>query len=290
MTRQHTNSDLAGNLGASLTPRIDRAGTPPRGAQNSGLFDVGAMYAVALDQVMVRAREQGRLVPLPRAAQPTWPRAGRWPASIPVEVEVPIDFSHAFGVPHAGMGWFGVAVAWLGTVTIAALVSVALPAHTEVEARARAGTIIYVGPVPRAAAPAALPAASPVVAPTPTPFVVPTATPFVLPAATPFVAAPAATVAAAKAPVAATSGGQATLATNRAVVRPVSAPRMHAHAGTAPAAAVAAPAPTIASAPAKVAPVSVPAKPAAASAPAAGTMSLEDLIRHEVQAESKRIP
>ena len=75
MARQDSNSELAGQLAASLTPRVDHVLTGPREAQNSGLFDVGALYAEAFAQVAQRARVQAQRLPLPRSAQATWPRA-----------------------------------------------------------------------------------------------------------------------------------------------------------------------------------------------------------------------
>ena len=125
MTRQDSNSELAGNLGASLTPRVDHVPLPLRGVQSSGLFDVGALYAEALDQVMARAAAQTRLLPLARAAQVTLPRAAPWPAhELSVDFDVPIDFARAYAPRSLGLGWFGVAIAWLATVTTAALVAI----------------------------------------------------------------------------------------------------------------------------------------------------------------------
>jgi hypothetical protein len=272
MARQDSNSELAGSLGASLTPRVEHVPLPPRGVQSSGLFDVGALYAEALDQVMARARAQTRLLPLSRAAQITLPRAAAWPAmGHSVDLDEPIDFTRAFAPARSvGLGWFGVAVAWLATVTTAALVAIALPAHTRAAPRGHAGAIVVVVPPARASvvervAPAA--PANPDSALAPSAVVaVPTTTSLVTPAPLPVVAAASATT-------------RQPLASKRAVPRPAGATR----ARPAPSAPPAAPASPVASPAVK----STPPKPEPA-APVAGSMSLEDLIRHEVQAESSK--
>ena len=56
MTTHDLESELAGRLGASLTPRVPRITMQHRGEQSSGLFDIGAMYAASVEQVMRRAR------------------------------------------------------------------------------------------------------------------------------------------------------------------------------------------------------------------------------------------
>lgn len=56
MARQESETQLAGQLAASLTPRISHVPLQQRGDQNSGLFDIGAMYAASVEQVMRRAQ------------------------------------------------------------------------------------------------------------------------------------------------------------------------------------------------------------------------------------------
>ena len=124
MARQDSNSELAGQLAASLTPRVDHVLTAPRQAQNSGLFDVGALYAEAFAQVAQRARVQAQRLPLPRSAQTTWPRATtvhEQPTLTERWIDLPIAFGESVEAPRSrGLGWFGVAVAWLATVTTGA--------------------------------------------------------------------------------------------------------------------------------------------------------------------------
>jgi hypothetical protein len=292
MARQDSNSELAGSLGASLTPRVEHLPLTPRGVQSSGLFDMGALYAEALDQVMARARAQTRLMPLARAAQVTLPRAAPWPArGRPFDLDAPIDFSRAFAAPRAvGLGWFGVAIAWLATVTTAALVAVALPAHTRAAPRAHAGTIVVVVPathpsVVEPVAPAAPAGADSAIVPAAMLTVPTTAT------TTPATTTPLATASSSPLVIRASSAVAGPPVTSRpslATKRPASkaAGVTLAHARPAPS-APSAPPPT-ASAIAASPPVkSTTTRPEPAATPASG-MSLEDLIRHEVQAESSK--
>jgi hypothetical protein len=272
MARQDSNSELAGSLGASLTPRVEHLPLPLRGVQSSGLFDVGALYAEALDQVMARARAQTRLLPLSRAAQITLPRAAPWPAQgRSLDLDEPIDFTRAFAPARSvGLGWFGVAIAWLATVTTAALVAIALPAHTRAAPRGTGTIVVVVPPSPAPVVERVAPAAPAIaaLAIAPTPVVAAPTTPLALPAA------PAATGAqsvTSRQPLAAKRPAPRAVSVTLAHARPAPLP-----APSASATAVAA-APPVRSTPAKAEP----------AAPASG-MSLEDLIRHEVQAESSK--
>lgn len=266
MTRQQSSSDLAGSLAATLTPRVPQASARAlRASQNSGLFDVGALYAEAFQQVARRARTDPRLaMPLARSAQPTWPAAARWPQpalSYPLEPEPSFEYLDVAARPARGLGWFGVAVAWLATVTTAALIATSLPAHAPTHVRALPVVAAPVVPIIASAAPPpppALPASEP-----PVPEVVPSE----LPVAALSVAPPAVRPAPKKMVVAPKVAAPAP-------------PRVH----------PAPPAPVVAAA-AAAAPVTAPrAAPSSRPAPVAPVstagMSLDELIRHEVQLES----
>jgi hypothetical protein len=281
MARQDTNSDLAGRLGASLTPRVTRSGVPSRREQNSGLFDMGALYTEALDQVMHRARNEVHLAPLARSSRLPWAPASPWPVerSLPqfpralapeLEMDVPVEFASAFEAPRSrGLGWFGVAVAWLATVTISAILAMSVPAHAFPSSRVRvvaATTPVVAAPPGLAAAPAAAWTAVPVA-----------------------LAAPAIPVAAAL-PVASPPPAPIATVAPRRVMRPTPAPATLAPVAHARPAAPVPQATAVVAAPPP--PQPAPEKPRVAPAvpPASTTgMSLEDLIRHEVQAESGKV-
>jgi hypothetical protein len=286
MARQDTNSDLAGRLVASLTPRVTRSGAPSRREQNSGLFDMGALYTEALDQVMHRARNEVHLVPLVRSSRLPWAPASPWPVerSLPqfpralapeLEMDVPVEFASAFEAPRSrGLGWFGVAVAWLATVTIGAILAISVPAHAFPRSRVRVVAAMTT-PVPAAPGLATAPAAAW------------TAVPVALAAPAIPVAPVVPVVPPPPAPIAASAP--------RRVTRPTSAPPppapVVAHARPA---GPSAPAPqaTAVVAATPPAPQPAPEKPRVAPpVPPASTagMSLEDLIRHEVQAESGKV-
>ncbi len=263
MTRQQSSSDLAGSLAATLTPRVPQASARTlRATQNSGLFDVGALYAEAFQQVARRARTDPRLaMPLARSAQATWPAAARWPRpalSYPLEPEPSFEYRDVAARPTRGLGWFGVAVAWLATVTTAALIATSLPAHAPTHVRALPVAVAPVAPIITSAAPPALPAPEP-----PVPEVVPSA----LPVAALSVAPPAVRPAPKKMVLAPKVAAPAPPRVHPAPPAPVVA-------AAAPAAPVTAPRAAASSRPAPVAPAST-----------AG-MSLDELIRHEVQLES----
>jgi hypothetical protein len=288
MARQQSNIDLAGSLAATLTPRAPQGAQPLRASQNSGLFDVSALYAEAFQQVASRTRSDPRLrLPLARAAQaarpvaaqpawpvaaqPAWPVAEQWPhpmLSYALEGEDPIEYA-ATSHRSRGVGWFGVAVAWLATVTTSALIATTLPAHAPTHARALPAVVAAPAPPPVATAPTL--ASPPVVAAASLPVI-----PTVPLSAIPVVAAPA--------PAAAAPAPLAHVAPKKALPKAVAPPAPHAR--PAPAAAVV-PAPV--ATPPRVAAPSKPAAAPAAPAPASTAgMSLDDLIRREVQAESAK--
>ena len=175
MARQQSSSELAGSLAATLTPSVPHVSAQRfRANQNSGLFDMGALYAETLDDVLRRTRTNARLAPLARAsrepsatpharpaqslgpgaqpfgrpalpfarsAEPAWPLATRAPQPAPwidVQAEaVPIEFIDFAAAPRPrGLGWYGVAVAWLATVTTAAIIAISLPGHVVMHTRA----------------------------------------------------------------------------------------------------------------------------------------------------------
>jgi hypothetical protein len=279
MARQQSNTELAGSLAATLTPRVPRASAqslPDR--QNSGLFDVGALYAEALDEVLRRTRSDARLLPLARAAQPTWPRAAGWPLPVlhpAFEAEVPIEFTDYSAAPRPrGLGWFGIAVAWLATVTTGALIATTLPGHAMTHTHAASLLAVAVNPPqPQAAIAPAVIAAPLAVAP---PLLPPVA--------------PADAPATQAAPV--TQAMQAVAAAKKAAPKIAGPAIVHVHpAATATVARPTPSTPTVApSAPAiAVAPrAAPPSRPAPVAATSTAGMSLDDLIRHEVQAESAK--
>jgi hypothetical protein len=279
MTRQQSNSDLAGSLAATLTPRLPPASARAlRASQNSGLFDVGALYAQAFQQVAHRARTDPRLaMPLARAAQATWPASARWPQpalSYPFEPEPSFEYPDVGALPSRGLGWFGVAVAWLATVTMGALIATTLPAHAPTHVRA---LLVVTAPVAPLIASAPPPAPEPPVPPELVPQAIPVAAlSAVPPAVTP---SPAVRLAPRRLVTPKVAAPEREMREVRGNVASTAAPRVH-PAPLAPVAASAAPVTTpratASSRPAPVAPAST-----------AG-MSLDELIRHEVQAESAK--
>jgi hypothetical protein len=296
MTRQQSNMDLAGSLAATLTPRVTRADSQPvRASQNSGLFDVGALYAEAFQQVALRTRSDPRLrMPLARAAQATWPATTRWPQpvlSYAPDPEIPIDPVEAFSYRPRGLGWFGIAVAWLATITTSALIATTLPAHAPTHARALAAVAaVLATPAAASVASPPRPPTPPVAAAAPQPEV-PTIPISAIPMVS-FAAAPRPTVSFAAAPrptavpsAPAPAAPPAVHVAPRKVTPRVAAPQAAARPAPAPVAA-APPAPATSAPHVAAAPVK-PVQAAPAPASTAG-MSLDDLIRREVQAESAK--
>ena len=276
MARQQSNTDLAGSLAATLTPRVPRASAQPLPSrQNSGLFDVGALYAEALDEVLRRTRSDARLLPLTRAAQATWPRAAGWPQPVlhpAFEAEVPIEFADFSAAPRPrGLGWFGIAVAWLATVTTGALIATTLPGHAIAHMHAAGAPLaVAVNPPPLQAAMAPAVIAAPWSVTPPLPTVAPLAPPDVPVAQATLVVVAAKRVAP---KIAAPAIVRAHPAATTTVARPT--PSTPTVAPSTPAIAVAPRA-------------TPPSRPAPVAAPSTAGMSLDDLIRHEVQAESAK--
>jgi hypothetical protein len=301
MARQDSSSDLAGRLGASLTPRMNRSTATSQRERNSGLFDMSALYTEALDQVMRRARTEVHLAPLARAPRLPWPPISPPESGYPrplapeLEMEVPLDFGDPFAAPRRrgrGLGWFGIAVAWLATVTIGAVLATTVPAHAFPRSNVRAAiaaasaatkaspseSALVVAPAAAWTAvpvtrsgPVALALAAPAISP---PVIAPGAS---VPVTVATAAGPGVSSTAAPAPKRLPKASETSLAP---VARPRPIPALAPSPVVAPAAvSVAAPSPR--AAPEKAEKPKVVASPAST----AGT-SLEDLIRHEVQAES----
>jgi hypothetical protein len=162
MTTEDSESDIARRLGASLTPRVLRITAQHRGEQSSGLFDIGALYAASVQQVMQRAQAM-REPPIRRVAMvaqqpPPW---GRVPSAASAATpyatlwageEAELELQPA--ARPKGVGWFGVAVAWLATTAIGAVIATTVPAHAlardraPTRAPAAAASIVAVAPPP----------------------------------------------------------------------------------------------------------------------------------------------
>jgi hypothetical protein len=295
MARQQSSSELAGSLAATLTPSAPRASEPPPHVsedENSGLFDVGALYAETFNEVMRRARSDARLGSLVRAALPAAPAAARWsrpapafepPPStwpVPIELTIPVEAPRS-----RGLGWFGVAVAWLATVTMGASIATTVPGHAltrlrtgvPVTAVATSAPHSQAGSLPTAPLPVTAGAVMPapvmpaVVMPVP---VAPVPSPALAPLA----------MASSERPIAAQADAPR-VSTKKVLPRAVTSVAHARPAAPSASAATAPPSPAIAAAPRPTAP-SRPA-PAPTSASTAG-MSLDELIRHEVQVESAK--
>jgi hypothetical protein len=274
--RQDSESELAGRVAASLTPRVH---TPLQqgGEQNSGLFDIGALYAASRDLATRRAqqaRQPPRVIDAAAARAFSQPA----PASIrPYEVEVEdVELLDVAGLPRRGrIGWFGVAVAWLVVSTLGLAVATGVPAHALRGKLAKpvAAALATLTPAPALTATATLTA-------TPTPTATLTLILTATPTAPPVVA------------VAATP-----IATDTPKPRPAAPahPRASAAVRIVPTEApLAAPAPapvaktTVSSASNDVPPTPKPATvPAATPAAAPAAASLEDLMRQAVQNDAK---
>jgi len=274
MARNNSETEIAGRLGASLTPRVPRITTQQRGEQSSGLFDIGALYAASVEQVMRRSRAV-REPSIRHVADVAVPAPGSWPRAIaPVAApfdEIDIEPDMELFMPAPRIGWFGVAVAWLATTAIGATLATTVPAH----AFARGHT-------------ASPPAATPVVAAVSAPALV--AAPASAPPASATAPAPVSTPAPALAPAVAPASAPALASTPRkkTTITP------HAHATPVARSATteaAAPAPQPQKAqPQRAAPAADSPAPKVATPsppPPAGGSSLEDLMRRAVEADAK---
>jgi hypothetical protein len=269
MTTNDSESELAGKLGASLTPRVPRITTQHRGEQSSGLFDLGALYAASVDQVMKRARtvrEQPPVVGIAEIAPPVSESPlAPWPGALVGQQAAVADFeADAESEPRLrarGIGWFGIVVAWFAVAGIGAVVATMLPAHTFARGRAPVPAAVAVAPVAVTAPPPTLPTSLPsTVSPVPAAAKPIAATPEPAPAIPPKKASPA------------------TYVRQRPAVRsaPADVP-----APTPPPAKTAAMAET--PAPKAAAPSTPPA-----TQPATGGDSLEAMMRRAVEADAKR--
>jgi hypothetical protein len=197
MVRQpsETETKIAAKVGASLTPRIvvnDR-----RGAQNSGMVNIAALYAssVEIEEARQRAEraeqavraERARRAAAEAAAHAATAQAAQQARAVAAyaavarrqargpqyadrtpEVYEDVDLAGEYMVipgvgSHGPIGWFAVAVAWLATTTLAAGVATLVPAHGMKRVLAPV-VAAAVAPVPAPAnlsAPAAAPAAVP---------------------------------------------------------------------------------------------------------------------------------
>jgi hypothetical protein len=288
-----SEGELAGKLGASLTPRVPRITVQHRGEQSSGLFDLGALYAASVDQVMKRARtvrDQPPVVgiaeivaPVQEAPLQPWPRAAVGQNVAVADFEADPELEPV--VRARGIGWFGVAVAWFAVALIgAAVATMMLPGPTFARVRAAASAAVARARAV-AGAPVAVAAASPAPLALPTAPVLPT-----LPAPPTLPASAPSTISALSAahPVVSTpepapaappkKATPATYARPRPAVR--SAPADAPAPTPPPAKAVA-----IAETPAPKA--AVPSTPATQPA-AGGDSSLEAMMRRAVEADAKR--
>jgi hypothetical protein len=309
MSLRDSESDFA-RLGASLTPRAPGAHLQQPGEQNSGLVDMRALYAASVEQVMQRA-QAARARPPVVAFQPV---AFDAVAFDPVAVD-----EEPMVLPRQGSGWLPVVavlmvLAAAGSVFVVSttvpevvrartmLVPAAMRAKTivvDVAMRADAVVAARVDRLLGRPVPVAIPvSAQPPLAP---------AAPPVAPA--PLPAPPASQVEGAAAPIAIVDAKTAPASTPpaRAPV-PHGQPRPQAAGDTrstmrAPRRPVPASPPAMAATPAKPATAQDAPPPATAkvaadpakAAPAAGgadskPMSLDDMIRRAVEAESKRKP
>jgi hypothetical protein len=168
MTTHDSESELAGRLGASLTPRVPRITLQHRGEQSSGLFDIGAMYAASVEQVMRRARAvRPPVFGLAQSAQASPVHAWARTPDLQHAIEIDLDAQLCEPVVRArGVGWFGVAVAWLATTAIGFTVATTVPAHSVRRAAPALAAVVQTVPVatpsvampaPAAPAPAAMP-------------------------------------------------------------------------------------------------------------------------------------
>jgi hypothetical protein len=312
MSLRDSESDFGGRLGASLTPRVPVARVQEPGEQNSGLVDIRALYAASVEQVMQRAQA-----------------ARAWPPVVafePVDSDpVPVD-EEPFVLPRRRLGWFSITVVLLVLATTGGrfvassnvpevvhakttLVPVVMRAKTAVVGvaiRAEAAVVTRVDqltgrPVPVAAPVGVQPPEAPPFTPAPTLLVPASALALSPPAPRVGEAAPSMTVVDAKAAPVSTPPARAAITRGHAPPKAAADVRGTARAPKYPGATNV---PAMAAAPAKAAaaaeapgPAATKAAPEPARAPAGAPrgadskpMSLEDMIRGAVEAESKRRP
>ena len=258
MANHLSRRDLSSALGA-LTPAAPNPGASGgRSSQNSGLFDLGALYADELERAIQRARGARRAPPPLRVTDLLHPLAAS-PVGTARVWDIGVDDASVemVALPPRGAragAWFGVAVTWMATTTLGFLVATAVPAHvhrTAAAAIAISAPAVVATPPP----PASVPATAPVA-------------PIVQPQA------------------ASTTGPKVISLEDLPVAGPASTTKVaHPHhssgiAAVPAAVAVAQVRPTVADA---------PPPPAKAAPPKqTGPMSLDDMIRHAVAAEQKQ--
>jgi hypothetical protein len=313
MTRQDSDSDLAGRLGASLTASVPRIITRHRGEESSGLFDLAALQAADLDLLMERAHgapQPHRVMATPDVArspafmvwperQPATPSMPAMPAIEWIE-ESPPDLPVDHGVQHhgvqkvraRGVGAFGIAVAWLATTVMGFVIATTMPAHVLARGRLASSslatiTALSANPTPASASTVPVTKALPATSAQGLVEAPPSEAP-VLPPSAPWLAKSAAGAGAGRM-------HRRTHAAPRPVaVQAAGLPPQTRPTAEAPTTAVPATPPTVGEGGAPKATATAPKAaaaptppPTAASPTPAGT-SLEDLIRREVAAESKR--
>ncbi len=252
MTFQDSDSDLAARLGASLTPPAPRARRVhlPRDEQSSGFFDLDALYTMYPEQ----ARPAPSPVMVPRRSRPR-----------PLAVETS-EVQPRRATRPKPIGWFAVLVTWLATTTLGSLAATQVPGHVHLRTRT------VVAPAPGAIAPATS-------------------------VATPVPAAPAASASAAM-PPAVPSSSENVISVDQLPVAGAALAHAHPHPLAAPRVRHLAPRPARLAQPAPApvneaeeAPSPAPPPLPVAKTPPVSTanMSLDELIRHEVAAEQKRV-
>ncbi len=253
MTFQDSDSDLAGRLGASLTPPAPRTRHVhlPRGEQSSGFFDLDALYTMY--------PEQARPAPLPVMV----PKRAR---TIPIVIEEESVVVLRRAARPKPIGWFAILVTWLATTTLAGLAATQVPGHVHLGTHA---VIVAPAPIAPATSVTAVSAAPGTSASVPIPIPIPPAAPSSSENVISVDQLPLAGAALAHAhPLAAPHVRHVAPHLAR-LADPTPAPVKEAEAAPSPAP----PPPPVA----KAAPVST------------ANMSLDELIRHEVAAEQKRV-
>jgi hypothetical protein len=109
-----------GRLGAALTATVPQGQAFP-GDQSSGLFDLRAMGALP------SARMRAPVPPRPPAYLP--PPVQLYPRPFQAHAPLIRELRPRGRAEPYGIGWFGVFVTWLATMTLGALSSTGLPAH-----------------------------------------------------------------------------------------------------------------------------------------------------------------
>ncbi len=134
MENHDSRRDLSRTLGA-LTASAPRLTEAHRGAQNSGLFDLGALYAAELQRAIQRARPARPRPPPLRVNDLLRPLGAGSPAAASIW-DIDIEDANLEVMPKAPVralaraaGWYAVAITWLATTTLGALVATSVPAH-----------------------------------------------------------------------------------------------------------------------------------------------------------------